>query len=182
MAAPNPSRLDAGQGLQGAFDEATGRLRTDSVATIQNADIDVALDAAEDSVSIGDSDGHELDINSDGSINVVLSTTGGGVLKSRYYEVSGVVSGITTLVASYTTTAEVRLQKISFSGTNIAEYELVIDGNTEDKARTYFGNSLNGAFDFDSGIKLNPGQIINIYVLHNRPSSGEFNARIQYLE
>lgn len=50
MSAPNPSRLDANQVLQGAYDEESGRLRTDSQATIVNADISVSLDAAEDSV------------------------------------------------------------------------------------------------------------------------------------
>ncbi len=50
MAAPNPSRLDANQVLQGSFDESTGRLRTDAEATIVNADIDVSINAAEDSV------------------------------------------------------------------------------------------------------------------------------------
>lgn len=50
MPTPLPSRLDANQVLQGAYDEDTGRLRTDAEATIVNADIDVSLDAADDSV------------------------------------------------------------------------------------------------------------------------------------
>ena len=54
MAAPPPSRLDGNQVLQGAFDEANGRIRTDAEATIVNADIDVQLDSVTDSVSIGD--------------------------------------------------------------------------------------------------------------------------------
>jgi hypothetical protein len=54
MAAPNPTKLDAGQVLQGAFDEETGRLRTDAEATIVNADIDVELTAQDSSVAIGD--------------------------------------------------------------------------------------------------------------------------------
>lgn len=54
MAAPAPSRLDANQVLQGAFDENTGRLRTDSEATVVNADIDVQLTPDEDGVHIGD--------------------------------------------------------------------------------------------------------------------------------
>jgi outer membrane murein-binding lipoprotein Lpp len=70
MAAPDPSRLDANQVLQGSFDESTGRLRTDSLATVVNADIDVSLDATEDNVAIADPDGDFLDINDDGSINV----------------------------------------------------------------------------------------------------------------
>lgn len=54
MSAPAPSRLDAGQVLQGSFDETTGRLRTDATATVVSADIDVQLDANTDSVAIGD--------------------------------------------------------------------------------------------------------------------------------
>jgi len=54
MAAPPASRLDGNQVLKGAFDEATGRLRTDSTATIVNADIDVQMDPADDGVHIGD--------------------------------------------------------------------------------------------------------------------------------
>jgi len=54
MSAPAPSRLDGNQVLQGAFDEATGRIRTDAEATIVNADIDVQLDALTDSIAIGD--------------------------------------------------------------------------------------------------------------------------------
>lgn len=182
MSAPNPSRLDANQVLQASYDEATGRLRTDSLSTIVNADIDVSLDSTEDNVAIADPDGDFLAINADGSINVVLSATGGAVLRNYYSEVTGIVSGITTLVASYTVSAGDLLQKIEFSGTNIAEYELIINGSTQDKKRTYFGNSLNGIFDFNNGLTVPTGQVIEIYVLHNRPETGDFNARIQILE
>lgn len=72
MAKPSPSRLDANQVLQGSYDEATGRLRTDSVATVINADIDVQLDAANDNVAIADLEGDFLQINDDGSINVKI--------------------------------------------------------------------------------------------------------------
>lgn len=183
MAAPPPSRLDGNQVLQGSFDESTGRLRTDSLATVVNADIDVSLDASEDNVAIADPDGDFLAINPDGSINVVVDTAGATKeLLSEYSEVLGVVSGITTLIGSYTAIANTYLQKIEFSGTNIAEYELVIDGVTEDKKRTYFGNSLNGSFDFNDGWEIPAGQVIEIYVVHNRPSTGDFNARIQILQ
>lgn len=182
MSAPVPSRLDANQVLQGSFDESTGRLRTDSLATVVNADIDVSLDATEDNVAIADPDGDFLEINPDGSINVVLSATGGAVLKTYYNEINGIVSGITTLITSYTANPGDLLQKIEFSGTNIAEYELIINGTTQDKKRTYFGNSLNGIFDFNNGIEVPAGQDIEIYVVHNRPEVGDFNARIQILE
>ena len=104
-------------------------------------------------------------------------------VSSLYSEVTNIASGITTLVQSLTVTdANKALQKIEFSGTNIAEFELVISGQTVDKKRTYFGSSLNGIFDFNSGLKLSPSDIVEIYVVHNRPFPGEFNCRIQLLE
>jgi hypothetical protein len=63
-----PSRLDASQVLQGAFDEESQRLRVDAEATVVNADIDISLDSLDDSVSIGDEDGNMLRINPDGSL------------------------------------------------------------------------------------------------------------------
>ena len=183
MAAPAPSSLDGNQVLQGSFDESTGRLRTDSLATVVNADIDVSLDATEDNVAIADPDGNFLNINPDGSINVIVDTSGSGkTLLSFYSEVTNIVNGITTLVGSYVVGNGMFLQKIEFSGTNIAEYELVINGSTRDKKRTYFGNSLNGVFDFNDGLQIPSGQTIEIYVIHNRPENGDFNARIQILQ
>ena len=182
MTAPNPTNLDFPQVLRGSFEETTGRLRVDATATIVNADIDVSLDATEDNVAIRDAAGNELNVNTDGSINVVLSTTSGQVLSSSYAEVTGVATGVTTLINSYLASAGDLLQKIEFSGTNIAEYELVIDGLTQDKKRTYFGNSLNGKFDFDNGLEVLVGQLIEVYVVHNRPTVGDFNARIQISE
>lgn len=183
MSAPIPSRLDANQVLQGSFDESTGRLRTDSLATVVNADIDVSLDATEDNVAIADPNGHFLVINPDGSINVIVGTAGTGkTLLTKYTEVTGIVPGVTTLIGTYTAIANNFLQKIEFSGTNIAEYELVINGITQDKKRTYFGNSLNGNFDFNDGLSIVTGQIIQIYVVHTRSSTGDFNARIQILQ
>jgi len=182
MAAPDPTKLDMPQVLNRVFDEDNGLLRTSALATIVNADIDVSLDASEDNVAIQDGDGDQLAINPDGSINVVLSTSSGQVLSSSYAEVTGIVNGVTTLINSYLASSGDLLQKIEFSGTNIAEYELVIDGLTQDKKRTYFGNSLNGKFDFDNGLEILVGQLIEIYVVHNRPTVGDFNARIQILE
>lgn len=66
-----PSRLDANQVLQEAFDDETQRLRVDSEATIVNAEMDITLTAEDDTVSIGDAaTGNKLKINPNGSINV----------------------------------------------------------------------------------------------------------------
>lgn len=75
MSVPDPTNLDFPQVLRGAYDETTGRLRVDSNATVVNADIDVSLDATEDNVAIRDGAGHELNVNPDGSINVVSTAT-----------------------------------------------------------------------------------------------------------
>jgi hypothetical protein len=75
LTAPIPSKLDERQILQGAYDEANGRLRTDSTSTILNADISVAIDSLTDSIAIKDSTGtKELFINTDGSINVSVDS------------------------------------------------------------------------------------------------------------
>lgn len=182
MPAPLPSRLDANQVLQGSYDEASGRLRTDSLATIVNADIDVSLDAAEDNVAIATPDGDFLEINADGSINVVVQNTVSGTITTQYNEITSIVSGVTTLITSYVAGTDEFLQKVEFSGSNIAEYELRINSVTQDKKRTYFGSSLNGNFDFNSGLSLVSGQSVQIYVVHDRPFVGDFNARIQILE
>lgn len=177
-----PTKLDERQIFQGAYDEETQRLRTDAIAQISNITIDVDLDPSEDGVFIADKDtGSELSVNPDGSINVVVSGAE-KQLASIYDEVTGVLAGVSTIINQVTLTQNAILQKIVFSGTNIAEYQLIIDGNIEDKKRTYFGNGLNGNFDFNQGLTLVSGQIISVYVEHNRPTPGDFNARLQFLE
>ncbi len=71
MSAPLPSRLDANQVLQGAYDENTGRLRTDAEATIVNADIDVNIQSTEDSVAIGDATTGNTAKVTDGALNTI---------------------------------------------------------------------------------------------------------------
>lgn len=151
-----------------------------SINAIVTGNLDIEISAA-DGDNIAISDGTDfLAINPDGSINVVVGGSA-GTLNTSYTEVTGVVSGITTLIGTHTAVANTLLQKIEFSGTNIAEYELVINGNTQDKKRTYFGNSLNSKFDFNNGLIIPTGQVIQVYVVHDRPEIGDFNARIQTL-
>lgn len=178
------TRLDANQVIKRVYDTDTESLRT--LATVAIGDITVAvdLDADEDSVSIGNpTNGDTLYINPDGSINVNIQDPGSTYsTKTTYNQISGLANGVTQIVLSYTAQPNQKLQKIEFSGTNIAEYELVINGVTQDKKRTYFGGSLNGIFDFDNGIDLVSSQSVIVYVVHNRPSLADFNARIQILE
>ena len=178
------TRLDANQVIKRVYDEDTESLRT--LATVAVADItfEVNLDADNDSVSIGNTNnGNTLNVNSDGSINVNIQEPGSTTeVQSTYNEISGLANGVTQLLLSYIAQPNQKLQKIEFSGTNIAEYELVINGVTQDKKRTYFGGTLNGTFDFNSGIDLVSSQSVIVYVVHDRPSLGNFNARIQIIE
>lgn len=175
-----PSKLDENQIIQGAYNESTQRIRVESAASIGDVSLTVDLDAEEDGVHVADkTSGNPLKVNSNGSINVEFSTS---PIKSNYNEVTNVAAGVTQAIVNKLLNRNIKLQKIEFSGTNIAEYELVIDGNTEDKKRTYFGTSLNGKFDFNGGLNLTTGQSIQVYVVHNRPSVGNFNSRIQFVE
>lgn len=74
MPLPYPkSSLDANQVLQFAFDENSGRLRTDSTFS---GSISINLTSTTDNVAIGDSiTGDKLVVNADGSINVNVAVS-----------------------------------------------------------------------------------------------------------
>jgi hypothetical protein len=101
---------------------------------------------------------------------------------STYGEKLGVASGVTELLVSVVAGANQILGQIVFSGTNIAEYELVINSSTIDKKRTYFGGELNGSFIFPKGLSLVSGDVVEIYAVHSRPYISDFNARIEIWE
>jgi Flp pilus assembly protein TadG len=142
MSAPDPSRLDANQVLQGAYDEANGRLRTDSTATIVNADIDVQLDSADDNVAIASPDGDFLEINADGSINVNVSGTVD--VTGSEVSVSGTVDVEVTSPVAISGTVDVSGSTVSISGTvpvSITEPLLT----TIDQP-IYVGGTINGQY------------------------------------
>lgn len=71
MAAPPFTNLDFQQAIRGAYDEAEGRFRVETAATIINGAVEVAIDASTDNIQIRDPNtGNNLKINVDGSINV----------------------------------------------------------------------------------------------------------------
>lgn len=67
------SRRDPGQVLQAAFDDDTQSLRT--TANFTGGTLEVSIDAADDSIQVGNGTGNFLAVNSDGSINVNSETT-----------------------------------------------------------------------------------------------------------
>jgi hypothetical protein len=188
MAAPTPSKLDIRQIFQNVHDEASGTLRTTAQATIANADIAVAIDAATgDNVAIKDTAGNELNINPDGSINVVIGTSVAGVTKSFYNEISGIVAGVTTSIVNYTvpTGKTAVLERVFVTGDNVARYEIFVNATKIDSTLTFFGSALNSSFDFSSGysgLGLATNDIVTVTVVHNRTSVGSFSGRIQISE
>lgn len=72
--APLGTGLSADQTLVRSYDEVNNRHRVDAQVTATIGSVDVVIDAASgDNISIQDSDGNELQINPDGSINVVTT-------------------------------------------------------------------------------------------------------------
>lgn len=203
---PNPSALDQPQIIQRVFDSSNDRLRVDATVeatigdlTISATDSDIAVadrltgnllkvnsDGSIDvnnpiSAAFGDSiivsDGtNDLNINPDGSLNVQFAQP---TTTSQYNEVSSVANSVLTTIISYTATGTQQLTQIDVSGTNIATYSLTINSTVKDKRRTYFGSGLNAVFDYASGLTLTTGDIVTVNVIHERPSPGDFNARLQ---
>lgn len=138
----------------------------------------------------GSPSGDLLNVNSDGSINVNVVETPitGQTVKSIYNQVLNVVSGVSTQLISYTVPAGYTavLERISVSGENIARYDVLYNSDAFDTRRTMFGGDLTSDFDYttgsSNGFTLNSGDNLIIQVLHNRPYTGTFNARLQILE
>lgn len=103
-----------------------------------------------------------------------------GVPFSQYGEANAVVFGSETTILTYTVppNLKLRLAMIEYDGTNIAEFKVKIDSVVQAKRRTYFSGPLSGEFIFPEGLTLLSGQVIVLTVLHSRPSSGDFAARL----
>lgn len=156
---------------------------------IDNAHISVDLDAASgDNVAI--SDGTDwLGVNEDGSINVRIVDDPNDLIVNPYAEVTGVADGVPTDLVSYTVPGgkQSQLIRIEASGENIAEYQLLLNGDEIGLKRSWWGGNLNVEFEFhspkDVGFKLAAGDTLLLRVTHYRPAAiAKFEARIQALE
>lgn len=95
-----------------------------------------------------------------------------------YNEVLSVGSSILTNVITHTSIVNEALQSIIVSGTNIAEYTVLLN-TIIIKVRTEF-TSLNETILFPSqGLKLVIGDVITVTVIHVRPSLGDFNVTLK---
>lgn len=118
------------------------------------------------------------------AVNEIVTILNGGISASDntniyYNEVLSVGAGILTTIITHTTVVEELLQSIIVSGTNIAEYTVLLNGNIIIKIRTEF-TSLNETIPFPpKGFKLIIGDIITVKVVHTRPSVGDFNVTLK---
>jgi hypothetical protein len=121
-------------------------------------------------------------------VNIVSESVSGAEIKSIYDEAPSVGAGSETSIVSYTVplTKSAKLLRVEFTGENIAVYNLYINSVKQAKHRTYFGGSLSGVLNFSGGtadgLPLIEGDILLLRVLHDRPSSGDFEGRIQVVE
>lgn len=99
----------------------------------------------------------------------------------EYNEALSVVSGITTTVVTKTTSVAKKLTKVLYSGSNVAIFSLIVNGQTVAKRRTMFGSNLSGELDFGSGLDVPSGQTIELKVLHSRPFAGDFEGSLIFI-
>ena len=164
-----------------------------SIGTV-NAELEVQLSHQDnvahpgdvhDSVRIGDGE-YELDINSDGSINVDIQPYDNNI--NIYNENTNVLTNSEQLIVTYSVPSTMKgsLFRVEFSGTQIAKYTVYINGNKKASKRTHHGSGLSGEFCFYSGVSngipVSSGDQIQLKVLHNRPDAGSFEGRIQVVQ
>lgn len=109
-------------------------------------------------------------------------TVESGTTRNIYGEVLSVPSNSLTNIVTFTATQTSRLKQVDVSGENIAVYEVLVNGTSVSKKRTALGSQLDCNFFFDKGITFTSGQQIVVRVIHNRPTTGNFNANIIVLE
>jgi len=163
-----------------------------------NAEIEVQLTHLDNSPDAGDihdsirvGDGEEIiEVNPDGSINVVISPLPAGHVnpKSTYSEISSVISSTLTVITTYTVPVNktATLETVNVSGSNIATYTIEKNTNVISKKHTWFNGPMSEVFSFmtstGGSIQLVAGDIITVKAIHNRPTVGDFNAKIDIIE
>lgn len=136
--------------------------------------------------SVRISDGtNDVRVNPDGSINVVVESGGGGVqVVNQYNSISSVPAGPSTSLLTYTVPVGKKafLFRIEYGGDNFARFDVTINAAPFATGRTWYGN-FKETFEFAAagadGYQLNAGDIVQVFVVHNRPFLGAFEARLQ---
>jgi hypothetical protein len=110
--------------------------------------------------------------------NIIANLGGTTSVELVYNEVTSVAAAALTTIVTYTATGSKTVKGASASGTNIAVYELVLNGSVIDKKWTNFGGDLSVDFNTISGLDLTIGDILLIRVTHSRGSFGDFSGNL----
>jgi hypothetical protein len=139
----------------------------------------VLLDSIENEIQANSILLNSIDLHVDGVEGLLTSIDGklNIAVKNYYNEILAVSSGSYVTILTKTVSVNSKLKLIQSSGTNIAAYEIVLNGNVIDKQRTNFGTQLNCSFSFENGISLISGDVLSIRARHDRPYSADFNAK-----
>lgn len=125
-------------------------------------------------------------IPTNGGTGVVLQPN--GIVQSIFSEIMSVATGSSATILSYTVPSgqDNYLLGVEVSGTNVATYDILIDGTAFARTRTYFSGPFMGQIHVGSSLidayKLVTGQVITILVTNFRPDPGDFEARLSYIE
>lgn len=144
---------------------------------LQLPQLDVALSApvtfSDDRIKIWD--GLDiLSVNPDGSINVKNPI----VNDLQFAEVSSVVaSGTYTVILTKVCLAGTILYSYEVSGSNVAEYIVTLNNVTIDHK---WSNATNFSVSGNLGPTMQAGDTVQILVRHQRPTAGDFSAKLFY--
>lgn len=147
---------------------------------------DITLSALNDSIRLGDGVALTTTTALGSKVGLDVSIINKTSIY-RFNQINAVPSGILTSIISYTVPVamNLRLQKIFCSGDNISKYSVYINAILIDINRTFFGSELNTVFNYigsdNIGYQLVSGDIIEVKVIHNRPSISDYNAKIHLI-
>jgi hypothetical protein len=110
------------------------------------------------------------------------------IVKNIYNSASAVPSMSLTPIVTYLVPAGKKffLGFIQCSGENTARYQVQLDTDVIDVKRTYWGGGMNVEFEFTDdvhkGLEVASGVTISVKVYHDRPYTGNFDAKILGVE
>lgn len=119
-----------------------------------------------------------LSVDTTGALRVA-GVTSAAALVTRHAEIVAIGSGsettIITVTASVTPT---HVMKVEVSGENVALFRVKVNGTVISDKRTWWG-AFNQVFDYPlSGLVLASGDVLTVTVIHNRPTTANFEATV----
>jgi hypothetical protein len=121
-------------------------------------------------------------------VTIISEAISNGIILSIFGAIVALGSGSETLIISYTVPAAktAKLLRTEFSGTNISTYNLYLNTVLISTIRTHHGSGLSDDMLFSGGtadgLPLIAGDLLELKTIHARPTSADFDGRIQVVE